>query len=105
MNREERLAANEARFRELNEGAQPRRGADSGEPGDRFICECADRACTRWLELSPEEYAAVRAHPRHFIVTPTHEIPDAETVVERHERYFVIEKPESVAHVLEGEDP
>ena len=97
--REERLAANEARFREMNESAQPRR--EKAGSGGRFICECADRGCTRWIEVEPDEYARVRAHPRHFLVTPTHEVPDIETVVERNERFFVIEKPEEVAHVLE----
>lgn len=102
MTREERLAANEARFREMNEGAQPRR-EETG--AGRFICECADRGCTLWLDLNPDEYTAVRAHPRRFIVKPTHEIPDVETVIERHERYFVIEKPEDVAHMLDPDAP
>jgi hypothetical protein len=102
MTREERLAANEARFREMNEGAQPRREA-TGE--GRFICECADRGCTLWVEMTPAEYGAVRAHQRRFLVKPTHEIPDVETVIERHDRYFVIEKPEDVAHMLDPDAP
>ena len=102
VTREERLAANEAQFREMNEAAQPRRPeAGHAAPGSRFICECSDRSCTRWVEMTPEEYAAIRAHPRHFLVTPSHEIPDIETVIERHERYFVIEKPEDVAHIVD----
>ena len=107
MTREERLASNEARFREMNESAQPRRqeGTGAGKPGARFICECADLGCARWLELTPAEYAAVRAHPRRFIVLPTHEIPDVERIIERHEHYFVIEKPEEVAHILEPDQP
>jgi hypothetical protein len=107
MTREERLATNEARFREMNEAAQPRRQEGDGAPtpGDRFICECADRGCTRWLELTPEEYAEVRAHPRRFIVTPTHEIPDVESVVDRHANYFVVEKPEEVAHIVDPGHP
>jgi hypothetical protein len=48
-----------------------------------------------------EDYTAVRRHPRRFVVTPTHEIPDVETVVARADGYFVIEKPEDVAHIVE----
>src|SRR5947199_7960600 len=96
--REERLAQNEVRFREINESAQPQR-EQHGE--GRFVCECADRSCMAWIEVSLGKYAAVRANPRHFIVAPTHEIPDVETVVERGPGYYVIEKPEAVAHVVE----
>jgi len=96
--REERLAANEARFREINESAQPQR--ESHGTG-RFVCECADRSCTAWIDVSPEVYAEVRSHPLRFLVAPTHEIPDLETVVERGDGFFVIEKPDEVAHMLE----
>jgi hypothetical protein len=30
-----------------------------------------------------------------------HEIPDLESIVERNDRYFVVETPERVAHVVE----
>jgi hypothetical protein len=40
--REERLAMNEARFREINESAQPQR---ESQGSGRFVCECADRGC------------------------------------------------------------
>jgi hypothetical protein len=96
--RDERLAANEARFREINESAQPQRKSQ-GE--GRFVCECADRSCSRWITMTATEYAAVREHPRHFLVLPGHENPEVENIVERHVGYFVIEKPEEVAHVLE----
>ena len=56
-----------------------------------------------WLEVPTEEYAAVRQNPRRFLVAPTHEVPDVETVVERKPGYFVIEKPEDVSHVVEGQ--
>jgi hypothetical protein len=96
--REERLAQNEVRFREINEAAQPQRQTQ-GE--GRFVCECADRSCMVWIDVNLAEYAAVREHPRRFIVAPTHEIPDIETIIDRKPGHFVIEKPESVAHVLE----
>jgi hypothetical protein len=100
--REERLAQNEVRFREINESAQPQRELR----GDgRFVCECADRGCMAWLEVPTEDYAAVRQNPRRFIVTPTHEVPDVESIVERKPGYFVVEKPDEVAHIVEGGEP
>jgi hypothetical protein len=96
--REERLAQNEVRFREINESAQPQRESH-GE--GRFVCECGDRSCMQWIDVDPSDYAAVRQHPRRFIVAPTHEIPDVEQIIERHPGYFVVEKPEEVSHVVE----
>jgi len=96
--RKERLAANEARFREINESAQPQR---ERRGTGRFVCECADRGCMVWLDVPMDEYAAVRAHPLRFVVAPTHEIPDIERIVERGAGYFVIEKPDEVAHIVD----
>jgi hypothetical protein len=97
--REERLAANEARFRDINEAAQPQR---EEQGGGRFVCECADRNCAAWLTLTLAEYAAVRRNPRRFVVAPGHEPPDIEQVVERHDGWLLIEKPDEVAHIVEN---
>lgn len=94
--REERLAANEARFREINETAQPRRESHGG----RFICECADRTCMAWIEVPADQYDAVRSNPRLFVIAPGHEVPDIEHVVQRGDGYFVVEKPDEVDHVV-----
>ncbi|HEX6711752.1 MAG TPA: hypothetical protein VF066_00150 [Thermoleophilaceae bacterium] len=95
--REERLAANEVRFREINESAQPQR---ESQGTGRFVCECADRSCMAWLEVPLADYLAVRQNPLRFIVAPSHEIPDVEDIIEREPGYFVIEKPEAVAHIV-----
>src|SRR5436190_16807337 len=95
--RQERLAANEARFREINEAAQPQRQTQGT---GRFVCECADRSCVLLIEIPLGEYAAVRTNPRRFVVAPAHETPDVERIVERHDGYFVVEKPDEVAHVV-----
>ena len=96
--REERLAQNEVRFREINEAAQPQR---ESQGTGRFICECADRSCLVWLDVPVDVYHETRQHPRRFIVTAGHEVPDLESIVERHPGFFVVEKPEEVAHVVE----
>lgn len=97
MTREERLAANEARFREINEGT--RRVSDP-EPNSIF-CECADRTCVYRVEIDPDRYAAVRSDDHLFIVRPGHEVPDVEDVVERTDGWFVVRKPDEVAHIVE----
>jgi len=53
-----------------------------------------------WLEVPMDEYTSVREHPLRFVVAPTHEIPDIERIVERGAGYFVIEKPDEVAHII-----
>ena len=98
MTREERLAANEARFREINESAQPQRESQ-GE--GRFVCECADRSCMAWIEIPPAKYAEVRSHPRHFVLAAGHEILDVESIIDRGDGYVVVEKPQDVAHIVD----
>lgn len=96
--RSERIAANEASYRDLNETIE------AGTAGGRrfqLICECGEVDCTGALNIGREEYAAVRANPRRFIVLPGHEIPDTEDVVERQAGYFVVEKHENVAHIVD----
>jgi hypothetical protein len=96
--REERLAANEVRFRQINESAQPLREI---EGGGRYVCECADRSCTAWIEMTADEYHRLRENPRHFLIKPSHEILEVESIVSRCDRYFVVEKPEDLAHVVD----
>ncbi len=55
-----------------------------------FICECSDPRCTRIVQLTLEEYADVRADPRHYVVVPGHVVRDFERVVEENDRYAVL---------------
>jgi len=100
-----RITANEETFREINEGIQ--RGQ---WPGDEaapvaFRCECARLGCNRLIELSVSRYEDIRAHPRWFVVLSGHELPEAETVVQRHEGYLVVEKRGQAGAVAEASDP
>ena len=62
---EERLAQNEAFFRDINERI---RGAVEGHPADdhvyEYLCECSDTACVERIRLTTDEYEAVRSDPR-----------------------------------------
>lgn len=88
----ERIALNETLFRDVNENISGI--AEEGRHEEpHFVCECGERSCNEKIALAPDAYASVRANPLLFIVKPGHEIPAAERVVERHERYVVVEKP------------
>lgn len=56
-----------------------------------FICECGDRACAGLLQLSVAEYEAVREHAARFAISPNHENPEVERVVEQNGRFAVVE--------------
>jgi len=51
----ERVARNEAPFREANERIR-RRAAHADLSVVPFLCECADRDCTAAVQLQPAEY-------------------------------------------------
>ena len=87
-----RMAQNEALFREINEGI--RRGQWPGEEDslNSFRCECASLGCTEMLVLSFHDYERVRQHPRRFIVAPGHERLEVEVVAERQPHYLVVQK-------------
>jgi hypothetical protein len=94
--REERLGANEALFREVNERVAEVAGhfveADADQSRFDFSCECGSRDCVEQIALSLSEYETVRAVATRFVVIPGHELPDIERVVERHPRHLVVEK-------------
>lgn len=89
---EQRVAVNESLFRDVNKNIH-RASADGRHPEAHFICECGERACEEKIPLPMETYEAIRQNDLHFFVRPGHEIPYAERVLERHDRYLVIEKP------------
>jgi hypothetical protein len=103
-----RAARNQALYREVNERVKELNEAfDALLPLGEWVCECANAECAETIELTHEEYEAVRANPTHFFVKPDepHVVPDAETVAERHERYWVVEKVGVAAKLVERRDP
>jgi hypothetical protein len=92
-NRGERAARNEAVFRRVNERLEEVNAAfESMVDGAEFVCECADIGCVERIELSIEQYEAVRDVPTHFIVKPGHELADEERIVDSHGEYLIVEK-------------
>jgi len=101
---ERNLARNEATFRDVNEALKRGQWPGEDEP-IAFRCECSRLGCTRLIELTAAEYEQVRAHSRRFLVAPDHDIPEAETVVESHETYLVVEKLDEGGRVADATDP
>src|SRR3954471_314244 len=69
----ERIARNDAIFRNANEGISE--AAEAAEIEDRvpLICECADPACREIVQMSMQEYREIREDPRLFWNVPGHE--------------------------------
>jgi hypothetical protein len=105
MDREERLAANEAMFREVNERIRDVATAVGAlDDGPEFLCECADAACLARIRLSPAEYEALRAHARRFVVLRGHETSVEQVVADRGE-YLIVEKTGEAGDLAERQDP
>jgi hypothetical protein len=101
----QRIAFNEAAFREINEGIQ--RGQWPGEESSSvaFRCECARLGCNRLIEFPISDYEEIRSHPRWFVVATGHELPEVETVVERRGKYVIVEKRDQAGALAEATDP
>ena len=104
---QERVARNDALFREANEGIED--AATKYEVLDQvpFICECANENCRKLLVLSVAEYEEIRQHPRHFLHAPGHVRADegAGQVVTDRGRYTIVEKTGHAGEVVEQLDP
>jgi hypothetical protein len=97
------MAKNEALLREVNERIQ-----EVGErlqvlPDDElldFRCECGRAECENSVSMTSDEIEQVRSENDRFAVLPGHEDPEIERVVERNERYVIVDKlPEAEPYV------
>lgn len=90
-----RLAKNEHVFREINENI--RDAAKTPCPGHRFefLCECSDTSCRAHLQMTLGEYEELRRRSDYFAVLPRHEDAEVEVVVERTDRFLIVEKVEA----------
>lgn len=92
----ERAAVNQSRFRALNERMEAHNAAHVwvDPPMPDWVCECAFEDCMVPVQLTVAEYEAIREAPTRFLVAPgdDHVVPEVERVVERNERYWIVEK-------------
>ena len=103
--REARIARNEASSREINEGIENARPAT---PGATFgwSASAVVRTARASIAITIQDYEAVRADPRTFVVHHSHVSPDVEEPVRTDERFVVVRKREGTpAAIAEEEDP
>jgi hypothetical protein len=101
--RYERQAVNEALAREVNERVarlDERAVSMRATPSEQlfeFLCECsAEGSCEARLQLTIEEYERVRAQDDRFAIAPGHETDEIEQVVERNDRFLIVDKVDAV---------
>jgi hypothetical protein len=91
---QERKAANEAIFREVNEQVvdlQTVFAADHHAPLT-LVCECHRLGCAELVQVEVETYELVREDGAAFIVVSGHEDPAVEEVVESGDGFVVVRK-------------
>jgi hypothetical protein len=106
--REERVARNEALFREVNERIeQVHEDARDLGANDTFavLCECGDQNCVEEVQLTTQRYEQVRADPRTFVIVPGHAIPEVEEIVDEGAGFEVVRKHDEEAEIAERTDP
>jgi hypothetical protein len=101
---DEHAAHVENAFRDANERIQDRAAELSATTGPSpYLCECADQQCRQVVRLTADEYGRVRTRSEWFFVVPGHS-SRGETVLERTERYELVEKVGRAAAVAREGD-
>lgn len=103
MSTTDKLARRETLFREVNENIASLTDLQAETGYQLFICECSNTACAESLELTAEEYEAVRADPARFIVKPGHQSAGIERVVGGNGRFLVVEKIGPAADIAQSD--
>ena len=79
-------------FREVNERIDDLARHFDLQDEMTILCECASDQCNERITITEAEYQSLRRIPTHFAVLAGHEIPTVERIVERDDRYIVVEK-------------
>lgn len=103
----ERVARNDAIFRDANERIRDAAREYAVTEAVPFICECAAATCTEIVRLQLPEYEAVRADPVCFINAPGHHTSAQgwAEVVEHRDGYDLVKKVGQAAALVEALDP
>ena len=88
-------------FREVNESIAGRTGLLAETGYQLFICECSNIKCAESLELTGDEYEAVRAHGTRFVVKPGHHAA-TEQVIAGNGRFLVVETTDRAAEIAQA---
>jgi hypothetical protein len=105
--RQRRVGENEAVFRSINEEISGLTATlTTANTSMGIVCECGTRSCTDRFEVQTEDYARVRSDATLFLIKPGHDFPETETVVEKRDRYWTVQKdPGGPAELAESTDP
>lgn len=103
---EERIARNNATFRDANERISAAAGAYGIDTPVPFICECPDAGCSEIVRLTLEQYEEIRADSRHFLNVPGHQAAAENTseVVSERDGYVIVEKVGRAGDIVEALD-
>ena len=105
--RARKIGENEALYRSVNEKIEDlNQTFGLLAESMTIVCECGRLECSEQIQLDIPTYERVRSNPTHFVALPGHELPEVETVVERHEGYIVLRKdPGGPAELAREMDP
>ena len=98
---DERLAKNEAHFRNMNERLNDLTTSQASTT--EYFCECSAASCVETLELTREEYEHARSLPTLFVVVPGHQRADVERVVDENARFMLVEKVVAAEEISEAD--
>jgi anti-sigma B factor antagonist len=101
---EERIARNQALFREVNERIEEVHDDRGRGAAVEFLCECADSSCLEAIPLTLQEYEAIRERSDRFVVADGHMTARIERVVARHGAAQVVEKTGKAGRIAEELD-
>ena len=88
----ERLVVNQSLVREVNERIFDVHGEAKVSEFAEFLCECSRDACIDVVPMTLEEYEGVRSGATLFLVRPGHELEEIEHVLDRNDRFVLVEK-------------
>ena len=105
--RERRIGANEAIFREVNERIEEiNRAFSTLTHSMEIMCECGNVRCAEMISIPVSDYERMRSDSALFAVVPGHATPDVEDVVERRDAFEVVRKhPGAPQEIAETTDP
>jgi hypothetical protein len=100
-----RIADTEGMGRAANEVIAREIAAAPGDAPEAFRCECGDETCSEPLSIPRSVYERARSDPMQFVVRPEHIVPEAETVKEKGDGFWILYKNEEVRPIVEASYP
>ena len=104
--REERIALNEALFRQVNERvAELLTDLGDSSASIEIFCECGAGDCIEKIPVGRQVYERVREHPACFLIVTGHQMTDVERLVESGDTFQIVEKHDEEAVIARATDP